>query len=208
MMEVTLHISCPESWVRDISEKFNIPIRFIECMPSKTHGGRCLIEIDKQPNIEEIVKAIKNHPLVKEIEKSHFRGGGMFASITTKRCGTCKALMQSNCFLASASSIKDGIIEWKVITGGKGALGDLLERLESSGCNVDLKKAIPMKRRTLLTFRQEEIIKFAYEQGYYDYPKKANLKHLADHFEISPSTLCEILQRAEKKVVWEHFWER
>ena len=59
----------------------------------------------------------------------------------------------------------------------------------------------------MLTKRQEEIIRAAFEKGYYDHPKKVTIKELAKLFDISPSTLAEILQRGERKIIWEHFKE-
>ena len=48
MMEVVLKIKMPEGWVRDVSEKFGTPIRFLDCMPSGELGGRGLFQIDTE----------------------------------------------------------------------------------------------------------------------------------------------------------------
>ena len=58
--------------------------------------------------------------------------------------------------------------------------------------------------RLHLTARQEDVIQTACENGYFDIPKKINLKELADCFDVCPATLCEILQRAERKVISEY----
>ena len=54
---------------------------------------------------------------------------------------------------------------------------------------------------------QEEIIQIALKSGYYDTPKKTTINKLAKSFGISPSTLAEILQRAEKKIIDKYFME-
>jgi predicted DNA binding protein len=66
---------------------------------------------------------------------------------------------------------------------------------------VELKSSTHLTKKSMLTNRQEEIIRAAFEKGYYDYPKKTTIKKLAKIFDISPSTLNEILQRGEKKVL-------
>jgi len=38
LMEVVLKIKMPEGWVKDISEKFGTPIKFLDCMPSGERG--------------------------------------------------------------------------------------------------------------------------------------------------------------------------
>ena len=52
-----------------------------------------------------------------------------------------------------------------------------------------------------LTARQQAVIEAACRGGYFDIPKRINQKQLAESFGVSVSTLCEILQRAEKKVI-------
>ncbi len=96
-------------------------------------------------------------------------------------------------------------MEWKLITGGEGSLSDLVDQLKAYGCDVELKSTTHLTKKTMLTSRQEEIVKAAFEKGYYDYPKKTTMKELARIFDISPSTLSEILQRGEKKVMGWYF---
>jgi len=38
-------------------------------------------------------------------------------------------------------------------------------------------------------------------EGYYNHPKNTSIKDLAKLFNISPSTLTDILQRGEKKII-------
>lgn len=81
----------------------------------------------------------------------------------------------------------------------------LIERLKAYGCDVELKSTTHLTKKTMLTTRQEEIVRVAFEKGYYDFPKKINIKKLARIFDVSPSTLNEILQRGEKKIMRWYF---
>jgi|GEM_PF-5152171 len=56
-----------------------------------------------------------------------------------------------------------------------------------------------------LTARQRTIIQTALEEGFYDYPKKANLKELAEEFNVSISTVSEIIRRGEKNILKHYF---
>jgi predicted DNA binding protein len=206
MMEVVLKIRMPDNWIKDVSRKYPRPIKFIECMPYGDSGGRGLIEIDsKEEKVEDIIDEIKNHPDVCRIDISPLKDGGVLGSIITNKCVACKALTGSDCFLSSALSLGDGRVEWKLITGGEGSLADLVDQLKAYGCEVELKSTTPLSKKVMLTNRQEEIVKAAFEKGYYDYPKKITMKELARIFYISPSTLSEILQRGEKKVMRWYF---
>jgi predicted DNA binding protein len=206
MMEVVLKIRMPDNWVKDVSKKYPRPIKFIECMPYGDSGGRGLIEIDgKEEKVDDIIEEIKNHPDVCRIDISPLKDGGVLGSIITNKCVACRALTGSDCFLSSALSLGDGRVEWKLITGGEGSLSDLVDQLKAYGCEVELKSTTHLTKKTMLTSRQEEIVRAAFEKGYYDHPKKITMKELARIFSISPSTLSEILQRGEKKVMGWYF---
>jgi predicted DNA binding protein len=206
MMEVILKIRMPDNWVKDVGKKISKPIRFLECMPYGDTGGRGLIEITgEEDKITDIIDKIKEHPDVCRVDISPLKDGGVLGSIITNKCMACKALTGSNCFLTSALSLDDGRVEWNLITGGEGSLNELTEKLRAYGCEVELKRTTKLSKKTMLTNRQEEIVKAAFEKGYYDYPKKITIKELANVFDVSPSTLNEILQRGEKKVMRWYF---
>jgi len=205
MREVILGITMPDNWVKDMGKKYPAPIKFKECMPYGESGGRCLIEIDSSQEMsDDIIAEIKKHPDVCRIDISPLKNGGILGSIITNKCAACRALTGSDCFLTSASSLNDGSVEWKLITGSEGSLSHLIEKLEENGCKVELKTTSHLTKNHFLTDRQEKIIHTAFEKGYYDYPKKITIRELADIFGISPSTLGEIIQRGEKKIILKH----
>ncbi len=74
-----------------------------------------------------------------------------------------------------------------------------LEELEKRGYRVV--KLLRDPEPNLLTEEQERILLRAYQMGYYDYPKRANLKDLAREFGVSVSTIAETMRRIEKKLV-------
>ncbi len=205
-MEVVLKIKIPESWMNDIKNKYNAKIKFLDCMPVGESGGRGLIEIDAtDTEIDKIIEDLKHHEAVCKVDISPSPDGGVLSSIVTKRCVACQALTGSDCFLTSALLKDDGQVEWKLITGEEGSLLELINKLEKYGCKVELKKSQRLSKRAQLTKRQEEIIQIALEKGYYDIPKKITIDKLAKNFKVSPSTLAEILQRGEKKILKQFF---
>lgn len=205
MMEVVLKIKIPESWVDDISSKYHTPIKFLDCMPFGNSGGRGLIEINTtEKETDEIISDLKQHEVICKVDISPSPDGGVLGSVVTKKCVACQALTGSKCFLTSAVSKSDGQVEWKIITGEKGSLIDLITKLEQSGCKVELMKSTQLTKRVQLTTRQEEIIRIAFEKGYYDMPKKITIEKLAKMLKVSPSTLAEILQRGERKIITQY----
>ncbi len=208
-MEVVLRMKMPDSWVSDVSKKFPLPIRFIDCMPHGEEGGRGLIEIDStNTEVNAIIEEIKKHPDVCNIDITHFKDGSILGSVVTEKCVACRMLTGSDCFLTSAISVGDGRVEWKLITGGDGSLADLIKKLEKFECEVEIIRTKNLSKKLILTKRQEEIVLAAFQMGYYDHPKKVTIKDVADRFNISTSTLAEILQRGERKIIMEHFHDR
>ncbi len=206
MMEVILNLKIPESWVDDISSKYDTPIKFLDCMPFGESGGRGLIEINAtDKEINKIIEDLKKNEKICKVDISPSPDGGMLGSVVTKKCVACQALTGSKCFLTSAKSGNDGHVVWKLITGEKGSLIELINKLEKTGCQVEVKKVTHITKRAQLTVRQEEIIHIAFEKGYYDMPKKITIDALARMFKVSPSTLAEILQRGERKIIMQYF---
>lgn len=206
MMSVELKIKIPESWIIDISQKFLTPIKFIKCLPHGEEGGRELIEIntDNEKDIENIFREIEKHPNVCKVDFSFLNSGGVLGSITTKMCVACRVLTSSDCFLESAISDKKGFVKWNLITISNNSFRKFIEKIENSGCEIEIRKIRKLNKKTLLTPRQDEMLRIAYEKGYFDFPKKTTLIELCNNFNISPSTLHEILQRGEKKIIFHY----
>jgi predicted DNA binding protein len=206
MMEIVLKIKMPDNWVKDVTKKLSTPIKFIECKPYGDIGGKGLIKLDgSEETISVIMEEIRNHPDVCRVDISPLKNGGALGSVITNKCMACKALTDSDCFLTSAKTLGDGRVQWSLITGTNNAYTRLVRNLELYGCEIELKSKTRLTSKDILTDRQEEIIRSAYEKGYYDFPKKITIKQLANIFDISASTLNEILQRGERKIITDYF---
>nr|WP_238717412.1 helix-turn-helix domain-containing protein [Natronorubrum halophilum] len=56
---------------------------------------------------------------------------------------------------------------------------------------------------SLLTDRQQELLELAIDEGYYEMPRRATLRDLADQVNISAGTIGEHLRKIETKVITE-----
>ena len=84
------------------------------------------------------------------------------------------------------------------LRGALGAIPDALEFLVG-----DAGTYVPGSEDLLspLTDRQLEVFETAIEEGYYDVPRKATHKDIADNLGCAPSTVDEHLRKAESRVV-------
>ncbi|XVH33249.1 helix-turn-helix domain-containing protein (plasmid) [Haloferacaceae archaeon DSL9] len=62
-----------------------------------------------------------------------------------------------------------------------------------------------LHRGQSLTQRQHEVLKVAYELGYYEQPSETSHEEIADVLTCAPSTIGEHLKKAEKRLVREVF---
>ncbi len=117
-------------------------------------------------------------------------------------CLIALPIVQSGCIL-SKIDLKNSEIVWNVICDDN-SFKRLMRNLDEYNVDFDiLYKGKPSKSET--TYREEEILKYALEKGYFDYPRKIKLEELAKHFNIAPSTLSEIIRRGQKKVIEKYF---
>jgi predicted DNA binding protein len=208
MIEASITLEMPDNWVKVVGSKFPTPIKFIECLPYGESGGRSLVEIEGDPmTTDQMIEEIKKHPSVCKVDVSTFGDGRISGSIVTNKCVACRALTGTECFLTRARSMPDGKVLWTVTSGGNSSLGKLVERLKDSGCTVQINSITKISGQNVITKRQEEIMRFALENGFYEYPRRTTIRKLAQKLDISPSTLNEILQRGERNIV-ESFFKR
>jgi len=106
--------------------------------------------------------------------------------------------------MVSSRSKSGGWLEWTVAAERNGTIHDLIDRLERNRCEVHLTRISASLGAAGLTARQDEILQFAYGNGYYEYPRRVSLRDLSRIFEISPSTMSEILRAGQRRIFSEY----
>lgn len=202
MMEIVLSVVIPDNWMNRIANIIPMDLKLIDAVPDRQKGGRLLVQIDIEPaHIEQFRREMEHYRQVCRVDLSPVKEGGFIGSIVTDNCLTCQALMGSNCYLTSATQVQNGSLEWHLIAGDNKGLLRLVDFLKSQGCIVELKSKKSLSKKQSLTKRQEDVVRIALQNGYYDYPKRINLRKLSQLLEISTSTLNETLRRGEKKII-------
>lgn len=95
-----------------------------------------------------------------------------------------------------------------VLVGSQQAIAELIGKYEAVGMSPDLRKlgTYDGRERPLdtLTDRQRDVLKTAYELGYYEVPRKASSETVAAELGLEVSTVTEHLQRAERNLLAHH----
>ena len=206
MMEAIISLREPENWMSEVSANYPVNIRVIDRMPYSEKGVKDLVEISADAEVmEEVLAAIQKNSLVAEVETTVTERGKVISAVTTTRCEICRILTDSGAFLMSAQSKDDGKVEWTVILSDKKILKDIFDHLKSKSVESELIKLTKIDDKESLTERQDKITQVAFERGYFDYPKRISLRELARMFDVSPSTLSEILRKGQRKIVMDYF---
>lgn len=183
----------------------NVDIRVFGCMPYQSRGGRGLVRLSSNENMEVILNKIQSRKDVVRANFSRESDKAVMGEVVIDKCAACIALKQSNCFMVSSKSRVGGWLEWVVAAQNNGSIQDLVYLLGKNKCQVELTQVSGSSGAPGLTTRQEEILQFAYSNGYYEYPRKVSLTDLSRIFEVSPSTMSEILRAGQRRIFSEYF---
>ena len=206
MMEAVISLKIPQNWMSEIAEKHPVTIKVIERVPFSEKGVKDLVEIaGPQDVMEEVLKDIKKNPLVSKVDTTMTDKGKLIGSITTSSCEICRILTDADVFLISAESKGDGKVEWTLVLSEKDVLKQIFDHLKTKSVQAELVKLTKIDDKEALTDRQDKITHVAFERGYFDYPKRISLRELARMFDVSPSTLSEILRKGQRKIVLDYF---
>ena len=198
-MEVRLAIQNPANWVGamagsarvkivDVKERKGVVEDFVELSSEQVSPGELLTHLRKEAGVlsADMTKLDRNR---------------VIGLVTTHDCPICSTFAGLNCFLVSANSRDDGKMEWRLFIGGDTDLKTLCVRLDAKKVRYDILEVSHHAHKKEMTARQEEILRVAYDLGYFEFPKKIRLEELAEKLGITPGTLSEILRRAEKNVL-------
>jgi predicted DNA binding protein len=207
MMEAVIALSIPQHWMSEISSKYpSTAIKVINRVPFAEHGVKDLVEISApEDTIQDVLRDIKANPLVSKLDTSVTDKGKVIGAITTIRCEICRIISDADVFLISAQSRGAGKVEWTLIIEEKKVLKEIFDHLKEKSVDAELVKLTKIDDKETLTERQDKITQVAFERGYFDYPKRISLRELARMFEVSPSTLSEILRKGQRKIVLDYF---
>ena len=94
------------------------------------------------------------------------------------------------------------------LVGPQEAIADTVSEYEAAGVSPELRKLDvyqgPDRPLDELTDRQREVVRTAYESGYYEVPRETTTEEVAAELDVDPSTVAEHLQRAERNLLRHH----
>lgn len=202
MLEAVVSVSLPHCWITAVAPRYGAEVRLIDRKLVAQKRMKDLFEAQVPEDLlPEFLQAVRAHPNVRSVEVVSTQAGRLVGIAHTTNCSECAALARSDCFLLRATCRHDSSFEWDLVTRSREAVRTLLYGLDRNGNRVRLERLSGVQQAVTLTPRQEEILRTAFELGYFCYPKKIRLSQLAERLNVSKSTVSEVLRKAQTKVV-------
>tara|TARA_Y100000294_G_scaffold137803_1_gene130923 strand:+ start:46 stop:702 length:657 start_codon:yes stop_codon:yes gene_type:complete len=208
LFEAVLHVNVPKCWLRSCKIKFpEVDINILDIKPLKNNFIEELFELKTDyDNTAEILDYIKN--LVGDIDVFESNSKKIYGIIKCTQTKDCKPLLDSTCFLINDKCVSDNSNEWKIRGGGESFV-KLTEYLDNENVTYNIKSLHSYsKKNTIrenLSKKQNIVLRYAVENGYFDYPKNIRLDAIAKEFKTSAASVCEMLRKAQKKAILEYY---
>ncbi len=208
VLEAILAIETPVEWKQELTSKYHAKINILDCLPYQDAGNRDLVEIEVEEQYVDMVLAdVKKNPEVDLVDLTVVDRGRIKGAVATNECVACCTMVGSEAFLLESHMDKAGKTVWRLLATEKESIRMIISQLEDHRYIVELRKLTSVDVEELMTSRQEDILQIAFERGYFDYPKRISLRDLAAMFDISISTLSEMLRKGQRKIMEEYFEE-
>jgi predicted DNA binding protein len=189
--------------LQNMARELDVTFRILHVMPtySDNWGGSLLFEFNvPEEKKEQVMSYLKKNYYYDNIEVEKSSSNSYLILVNaTQSCG-CAALSISGCFLSGCEVCKDGAYI-NLYSGTNGSLIKFIEALEERDFSVEILKKRTLNINDELTCRQRDVLRTAFQLGYFDVPKRISLKELSDIVGVSPSSVDEIIKRAEKKIL-------
>ena len=204
MYEVHLLAEKDACLLIELAREIQTSLRITNAMPSfpAGNGGMALLEVgEKCEAIDQVKRFIERYNNFSIVSSTERPDGTVSLYIHIDDMCGFRALSRSGCFITSFDITPQGY-DIRLLVGGKGRLHTFITSLEKEGFRIRvLKKRSTLPTSSDLSDRQREVIHAAFHKGYYDVPRRISLKELADSMGVSPSSVDEILKRAQKKIL-------
>ena len=207
MLEAILQCPQPHKWIETATSKYSGTVEILDTKVLPKETVEHLFDIQVRPELmEALLGDLNTDRDLFNIETTKSKSGHIYGAATSLRCTVCMCVARSKCFLASVEITAQGA-RWTVI-GNNESFRELVESLESQKIPLEVKLKRNLEDNELLTGRQEQILSIAFENGYYDFPKRMGLEELSSLIGVKASTLDEILRRGQKKILGEYLARR
>jgi predicted DNA binding protein len=199
----------PETWIDSLCHNDLATVKILSMKveaPGRKGVTHFVDIVSDKVNAEDLIKELRKSPDVIESDVASVGSNRVVGAVTSRQCKVCSIIMDSKTgyFIGPAVSDHDAQMSYKLFMSGD-SIPKFLQTLHSNGIEYKISEIAKMSPKRALTSKQEKILKSALELGYYDYPKRISTEELSKVVGSAPSTITEILRRAERRIISGYF---
>ena len=199
----------PESWISSLCQNdlATVKILSMKVQNSGVSGVTHFVDIvSDKVNADVLIRELRKSPDVIETDLASVGTNRVVGAVTSNGCRVCSIIMDSKTgyFIGPAVSDHDAQMNYKLFMSGE-AITRFLQTLHANRIDYKISEISKLSPKRALTSKQEKVLKSALELGYYDYPKRVTTEELARVLVLAPSTVTEILRRAERRIISGYF---
>lgn len=208
---IQLQFTVPsESWIDSICRNESATVKILS-MKAQSQAG--LISVthfvditSDKASAEELTQKVRSLPDVTESDLASVGSNRVVGAVTSNDSCVCSTIIDSKLgyFIGPAVTEHDCSMSYKLFMSGDG-IPSFLQALHNIGMTYKITEISKISPKSALTSKQERVLKSALELGYYEYPKRASTEDLSKVLGIAPSTVTEILRRAERRIISSYF---
>ncbi|MFI5421180.1 MAG: helix-turn-helix domain-containing protein [Nitrososphaerales archaeon] len=199
----------PEAWISDLCKKDSATVRILSMKADGAGSSNIthFVEITSdKTSAEDLTEQLHNLVDVTDSDVATVGENRIVGAVTSNDCKVCSIIMESRngYFVGPATTETDCQLNYKLFLNGDGIPG-FLQSLHDKGILYKISEIAKMTPERALTSKQERVLKSALELGYYDFPKRISTEDLSRTLHLAPSTISEILRRAERRIISGYF---
>ncbi len=201
MPQARLRVDLPDGpWIADVSREHPEALfEVLTALPEKGQGFGLLRF--RSESVGPILEQIRAHETIEEVSIIQQTEGTATIQIVTTRPMILLAARRAGIPIEMPVEIKDGTATVDV-SAAHNRLSELGEQFSTMGIAFEIEYIQQrLHPDQLLTERQQELLKLAVSEGYYDTPRECTLTELAEEIGLAKSTCSETLHRAEEVVM-------
>ncbi len=197
-----------ESWIKSLCENdlATVKILSMKVESSDDQVTHFVDIVSDKVDSQKLVEELRNSPSIVQSDVATVGSNRVVGAVTSRECKVCTVIMDSKSgyFVGPAVSEHDSQMSYKLFMGGD-AIPKFLQILHTKGIDYKISDISKISAKRALTPKQEKVLKSALELGYYDFPKRISTEQLAKAVGSAPSTVTEILRRAERRIISGYF---
>ncbi|MEM0120693.1 MAG: helix-turn-helix domain-containing protein [Thermoprotei archaeon] len=200
--------------IRDLADHYGVSVSVVDCKFFSPQRMALFLEM-VGGNMEGFLNALRVEPSVKKVFSETNSSSSAWAVIVLDTPVYCRVARENGVFCLSCpmnhtvGERHPQPAKWKVLVASRQALRRSVEQLAESGVRVELgdtvQASVKLSGYRSLSPHQRDVLRQAYDLGYFDFPRKITLRRLAQKLGVKPSSLSEVLRRAQSKIVSRFF---